>query len=98
MDEIDTVGGVNFLKNRLRYSHRTRTILSQPNANAHIRNEVSAHNHSTDLNRAASSDEEAALRELETLLDQRIKATEVGVVSARTVEDIFQDVYREIQP
>jgi hypothetical protein len=45
-----------------------------------------------------SSDEEAALRELETLLDQRSKAAEAGAVSSRTVEGIFQDVYREIQP
>ena len=45
-----------------------------------------------------SSDEELALGELETLLDKRVKAAEAGAVSSRTVEDIFQDVYRETHP
>jgi len=45
-----------------------------------------------------SFDEKAALGELETLLDQRIKAAKAGAVSSKTVEDIFQDVYRETQP
>ncbi len=44
-----------------------------------------------------SSDEEAALRELEALLDKRLKAAEAGAISSRTVENIFQDVYRETQ-
>ena len=47
-----------------------------------------------------SSDEEVALQELETLLDQRLKAAEAeaGAVSQRTVQDIFQDVYHEMKP
>ena len=46
----------------------------------------------------ASADEESALQELEVLLDKRIKAAKAGAISKRTVEDIFQDVYRETQP
>lgn len=45
-----------------------------------------------------SSDEEVALQELETLLDQRLKAAEAGAISQRTVQDIFQDVYHEMKP
>jgi len=45
-----------------------------------------------------SSDEEAALQELETLLDKRLKAADAGAISQRTVQDIFQDVYREMKP
>ena len=44
-----------------------------------------------------SSDEEQALQELETLLDQRLKAAEAGAISQRTVQDIFQDVYHEMK-
>ncbi len=46
----------------------------------------------------ASSEEEAALHELEILLDKRVKAAEAGAVSNRTVEDIFHDVYNETRP
>jgi hypothetical protein len=45
-----------------------------------------------------SPDEEAALRELEALLNKRVTAAEAGAISSRTVEDIFQDVYRAIPP
>ena len=43
----------------------------------------------------ASSDEELALKELETLLDKRIESAKAGQVSQRTVEDIFQEVNKE---
>ncbi len=46
----------------------------------------------------ASADEESALQELEALLDKRVKAAKAGAISKMTVEDIFQDVYRETQP
>jgi serine protease Do len=42
-----------------------------------------------------SSDEELALRELETLLDERIESAKAGGVSQRTVKDIFQEVYED---
>jgi len=45
-----------------------------------------------------SSDEEVALKDLEALLDKRLKAAETGAISQRTVQDIFQDVYHEMQP
>ncbi|GJL65363.1 MAG: hypothetical protein NPIRA05_03340 [Nitrospirales bacterium] len=45
-----------------------------------------------------SAEEETALQELETLLDERLKAAESGAISQRTVQDIFQDVYREMKP
>ena len=45
-----------------------------------------------------SSDEELALRELETLLNERIESAKAGGVSRRTVEDIFQEVYHNNQP
>ncbi len=45
-----------------------------------------------------SSDEELALRELETLLDERIESAKTGAVSQRTVEDVFQEAYQDIQP
>ncbi len=46
----------------------------------------------------ASSDEELALKEPETLLDKRIESAEAGQVSRRTGGDIFQEVYKGIQP
>ena len=42
-----------------------------------------------------SSEEEMALRELETLLDERMESVTSQGVSQRTVEDIFQEVYRD---
>lgn len=42
-----------------------------------------------------SSDEDIALNELETLLDERIKAARAGKISKKTVEEIFQEVYSE---
>lgn len=42
-----------------------------------------------------SSEEEMALRELETLLDERMESVTSEGVSQRTVEDIFQEVYRD---
>ncbi len=42
-----------------------------------------------------SSDEDIALNELETLLDERIKAARAGKISKKTVEEIFQDAYSE---
>ena len=46
----------------------------------------------------ASSDEELALKELETLLDKRIESAKAGQVSRRTVGEIFKEVYKETQP
>ena len=45
-----------------------------------------------------SSDEELALQELERVLDERIDSAKAGAVSQRTVEDIFQEAYKELQP
>ncbi len=42
-----------------------------------------------------SSDEDMALDELETLLDERIKSVRAGKISKKTVEEIFQEVYSE---
>ena len=42
-----------------------------------------------------SSEEEMALRELETLLEERMESVTSQGVSQRTVEDIFQEVYRD---
>lgn len=39
--------------------------------------------------------QEAALKELETLLDARIRSAQNGRVSRRTVGAIFKDAYRE---
>ena len=43
----------------------------------------------------ASSDEDMALNELETLLDERIKSARAGKISKKSVEEIFQEVYSE---
>ena len=43
----------------------------------------------------ASSDEDMALSELETLLDERIKSVRAGKISKKSVEEIFQEVYSE---
>ena len=43
----------------------------------------------------ASSDEDMALNELETLLDERIKSARAGNISKKSVEEIFQEVYSE---
>ena len=40
-----------------------------------------------------SSDEEMALHELETLLDERVKSAKAGKISKKSVEKIFQEVY-----
>lgn len=40
-------------------------------------------------------EEESALRELESLLDERIEATAKRGVSRRTVEEIFEGAYRK---
>ena len=37
----------------------------------------------------------AALEELESLLDERIRRAKIGSVSRRTVGEIFKDAYRE---
>ncbi len=42
-----------------------------------------------------SSDEELALHELETLLDERVTSAQAGKISQKSVEEIFQEVYRE---
>lgn len=42
-----------------------------------------------------SSDEDIALNELETLLDERIKSARAGKISKKSVEEIFQEVYNE---
>ncbi|MDR4513636.1 antitoxin [Nitrosomonas sp.] len=42
-----------------------------------------------------SSDEEMALEELETLLDERVKLAKAGKISQKSVEEIFQEVYSE---
>ena len=39
--------------------------------------------------------EAAALKELEALLDERIRGAENGAVSRRTVGEIFKNAYRE---
>jgi uncharacterized protein (DUF1778 family) len=39
--------------------------------------------------------QEAALNELESLLDERIRSAQNGSVSRRTVGAIFKDAYRE---
>ena len=41
------------------------------------------------------SDEEIALRELEMLLDERIKSAKASQISHKSVEEIFQEVYGE---
>ena len=42
-----------------------------------------------------SSDEDMALSELETLLDERIKSVRAGKISKKSVEENFQEVYSE---
>ena len=42
-----------------------------------------------------SSDEEMALHELETLLDERVKSANAGKISQKSVKEIFQEVYSE---
>ncbi len=42
-----------------------------------------------------SSDEEMALHELETLLDERVKSANAGKISEKSVKEIFQEVYSE---
>ncbi|MBX3616621.1 DUF1778 domain-containing protein [Nitrosomonas sp.] len=42
-----------------------------------------------------SSDEDMALNELETLLDERIKSARAGKISKKSVEEIFQEAYSE---
>lgn len=42
-----------------------------------------------------SSDEDMALNELETLLDERIKSARTGKISKKSVEEIFQEAYSE---
>ncbi|HWH69325.1 MAG TPA: hypothetical protein VNT26_08055 [Candidatus Sulfotelmatobacter sp.] len=43
----------------------------------------------------AGETEEGALRELEALLDGRIRAAQAGAVSRRTVKTVFREVARE---
>ena len=47
---------------------------------------------------AAAKDtaEEKAVRKLESVLDERIRKAEVGKVSNRTVEEIFDEVHQEL--
>jgi hypothetical protein len=47
------------------------------------------------LGLAAGSDEETALKALESLLDTRIRGAESGAVNRRTVGSIFKDAYRK---
>ncbi|MBV6446954.1 DUF1778 domain-containing protein [Nitrosomonas sp.] len=42
-----------------------------------------------------SSDEDMALRELEMLLDERVRSVKAGKISQKSVEEIFQEVYSE---
>lgn len=42
-----------------------------------------------------SSDEDMALRELEILLDKRVRSVKAGKISQKSVEEIFQEVYSE---
>lgn len=42
-----------------------------------------------------SSDEDMALRELEVLLDKRVRSVKAGKISQKSVEEIFQEVYSE---
>lgn len=42
-----------------------------------------------------SSDEDMALNELETLLDERVKSARAGKTSQKSVEEIFQEAYSE---
>lgn len=42
-----------------------------------------------------SSDEDMALRELEMLLDERVRSAKAGKISQKSVEEIFQEVYSE---
>ena len=42
-----------------------------------------------------SSDEDMALHELETLLDERVKSANAGKISQKSVKEIFQEVYSE---
>lgn len=44
---------------------------------------------------AEQSDEQTALIELETILDQRIRRAESGDISNQTVQEIFEEVFRE---
>ena len=43
----------------------------------------------------ADRSEKAALEELESLLDKRIRSAQKGSISRRTVGTIFKDAYRE---
>ena len=47
------------------------------------------------LGAAAGTEEETALKALESLLDARIQGAKNGAVSRRTVGAIFRDAYRE---
>lgn len=42
-----------------------------------------------------ASDEDAALKELEALLDQRLKSAQAEEPSAESIDSIFQDAYRK---
>ncbi len=42
-----------------------------------------------------SSDEEMALHELETLLDERVKSASAGKISQKSAKEIFKEVYSE---
>ena len=43
----------------------------------------------------ANKSEEAALEELESLLDKRIQSAQKGSISRRTIGAIFKDAYRK---
>ncbi len=47
------------------------------------------------LGREGDDTAQAALIELESLLDERIKSAQKGAVSKRTVGAVFRDVYRK---
>ena len=47
------------------------------------------------LGSAENQSEDSALRELELILDQRIREAEKGRGSSRKVETIFQEAYRK---
>ena len=45
----------------------------------------------------SKNDDDEAVKELEALLDQRLQEADSKGLSGRTVEDIFQGVYRETE-
>ncbi|MBW8864749.1 MAG: antitoxin [Verrucomicrobia bacterium] len=47
------------------------------------------------LGMGEDADEASALKELEALLDRRIRSAQSGAVSERSVGDIFKNAYRE---